>query len=594
MKGIRLVFTLGWLLFMVAGPAPAAAPPRWFCADGETVAVVEGQAVKSWPQGETIVGLPVGATATVACAPQRVAIVVAPTEGKLRIQVFEKADGSWRSLVEFQPRTQVLGIELVGERLVGRYEDRHEGGLFFLDLRHGAALEKRPLPNTGAWAVSADGREVYVASGKEIRTFRVSNGGTWQVFTFPEPVTALATHPGLPWLLVGQGPTLVLVDPADPQVRGQLPIRLASRAWSGTVTWAGWLSADGSLAGVLLDDQLPLIALRGADLQQVAEVGAAGEAAVAVLEDGRLLVGRAGKLDYLALPEAVRIAGVRPVLKPLPPAENTTPDKPVQARAVELPAKHSRSKEKAPPPPKAPAKVEPVPPPPPPPVQLPPPAEPKEKPALPTPEPPIPAPAPQPLKAEPAPAPPPVKAEPAPAPPPVKAEPAPAPPPAAVIEKPAVATPPAPAPAPPNEQPIPPPAPKPAPPAPPPAPAKTEPTSVPPPSVPAPAPSSMAAPPLGAPVEGGGITGTITGRIELVAEVVLIGPNHISRVHSRIQPQRQGAALVFEAKGLPPGRYRVIPMGPKGASLAAVPSIGDVTVSADRGAKIEFKILASW
>lgn len=580
MKGIRLVFTLGWLLFMVAGPAPAAAPPRWFCADGETVAVVEGQAVKSWPQGETIVGLPVGATATVACAPQRVAIVVAPTEGKPRIQVFEKADGSWRSLVEFQPRTQVLGIELVGERLVGRYEDRHEGGLFFLDLRHGAALEKRPLPNAGAWAVSADGREVYVASGKEIRTFRVSNGGTWQVFTFPEPVTALATHPGLPWLLVGQGPTLVLVDPADPQVRGQLPIRLASRAWSGTVTWACWLTPEGSLAGVLLDDQLPLIALRGADLQQVAEVGAAGEAAVAVLEDGRLLVGRAEKLDYLALPEAVRTAGVRPVLKPLPPAENTTPDKPVQARAVELPAKHSRSKEKAPPPPKAPAKVEPVPPPP---VQLPPPAEPKEKPALPTPEPPIPAPAPQPLKAEPAPAP-----------PPVKAEPAPAPPPAAVIEKPAVATAPAPAPAPPNEQLIPPPAPKPAPPAPPPAPAKTEPTSVPPPSVPAPAPSSMAAPPLGAPVEGGGITGTITGRIELVAEVVLIGPNHISRVHSRIQPQRQGAALVFEAKGLPPGRYRVIPMGPKGASLASVPSIGDVTVSADRGAKIEFKILASW
>lgn len=101
----------------------------------------------------------------------------------------------------------------------------------------------------------------------------------------------------------------------------------------------------------------------------------------------------------------------------------------------------------------------------------------------------------------------------------------------------------------------------------------------------------MAAPPLGAPVEGGGITGTITGRIELVDEVVLIGPNHISKVHSRIKPRRQEAALVFEAKGLPPGRYRVIPMGTKGASLAVRPAIGNVIISSDKGAKIEFEVL---
>jgi hypothetical protein len=79
-----------------------------------------------------------------------------------------------------------------------------------------------------------------------------------------------------------------------------------------------------------------------------------------------------------------------------------------------------------------------------------------------------------------------------------------------------------------------------------------------------------------------------------VDEVVLLGPNNLLREAARV-PSRptpgDGEAAAFLAGDLAPGRYRVVPMGADGASLACRPSFATVTITRERGARADFEVI---
>jgi hypothetical protein len=168
----------------------------------------------------------------------------------------------------------------------------------------------------------------------------------------------------------------------------------------------------------------------------------------------------------------------------------------------------------------------------------------------------------------------------------------PAPAPVAKLELPPV-DPPAPAPAPAAvEKLAPPPAPMPkTEPAPPPAPMpKTEPAPP-----PAPSPKPEPAPPPPAPAvedkpPAGTIAGLLRGQAALVSEIVVAGPDNITRVAARITPDRG----TFRATGLTPGTYRVTPMGAKGATLRTSPGYATVTIAPGSGARADFQVVGAW
>jgi hypothetical protein len=100
---------------------------------------------------------------------------------------------------------------------------------------------------------------------------------------------------------------------------------------------------------------------------------------------------------------------------------------------------------------------------------------------------------------------------------------------------------------------------------------------------------------------GGSIAGRITGRLDLVSEVVVLGPDSLMKQFARVKvaasggtPTPLGAGVAtFDLGSVPPGRYVVTPMGVGGASLSARPSAARVVVTAEAGARADFEILGA-
>ncbi|RMG45596.1 MAG: carboxypeptidase regulatory-like domain-containing protein [Acidobacteria bacterium] len=89
----------------------------------------------------------------------------------------------------------------------------------------------------------------------------------------------------------------------------------------------------------------------------------------------------------------------------------------------------------------------------------------------------------------------------------------------------------------------------------------------------------------------GKIEGSLRGRVELAAEVVLVGPDDILREWARLAPDPAGPGRAgFRAEGLPPGRYRVMIFGPGGASLDVRPEVADVRVGPGETVRLRFEV----
>jgi hypothetical protein len=83
----------------------------------------------------------------------------------------------------------------------------------------------------------------------------------------------------------------------------------------------------------------------------------------------------------------------------------------------------------------------------------------------------------------------------------------------------------------------------------------------------------------------------ITGEVDLVAEIVILGPDSVLTEYRRIAPERLEGRAVFRLGGVPAGTYRVLPMGRDGASLLARPAFQSVGVTAEAGGRADFEIV---
>ncbi len=82
----------------------------------------------------------------------------------------------------------------------------------------------------------------------------------------------------------------------------------------------------------------------------------------------------------------------------------------------------------------------------------------------------------------------------------------------------------------------------------------------------------------------------LRGQAALVAELVIAGPDNITRIAARVTPDRG----TYRATGLAPGTYRVTPMGAKGATLRTAPGFATVKLAAGNGARIDFQVVGAW
>jgi hypothetical protein len=85
---------------------------------------------------------------------------------------------------------------------------------------------------------------------------------------------------------------------------------------------------------------------------------------------------------------------------------------------------------------------------------------------------------------------------------------------------------------------------------------------------------------------GGSITGTITGQLALVAEVVILGPDSLLKQFARVKVAPSSGSASFTIENVPPGRYAVTPMGVHNASLSARPATVRVVVSGDAARRL--------
>lgn len=91
--------------------------------------------------------------------------------------------------------------------------------------------------------------------------------------------------------------------------------------------------------------------------------------------------------------------------------------------------------------------------------------------------------------------------------------------------------------------------------------------------------------------DGVSIVGRATGQVELVAEVVALGPNNLLRAAARLQVMPRSDTIVFELSDLPAGRYRLQLMGPSGASLRTRPAFVDLVVDGGPAPVAEFVVI---
>ncbi len=552
--GARIVVLLGALLVVAtsgpfARPASAAAeapvaPVVAPCASGDLWVAARGNEVVDGASGRALYAA-AGPVTALACDGDLVAAGFA--EGRRGRTVLLRrpssngtADASgWEVAREIRLEAPPLAVALTGERLVvSGPGDRGSGDLQFVPLAGDARPVTRPTPApAGALVLSGERDALLVASGSDLRTFRLDTGGTWLVWNFAGPVGPVAAREGVSRLLVAQETKVAAVDPADAPAKGVLPVR-AEASFDAPVAALAWLDG-GRVAAVALRGESRVRLLDGETLRELSAPAVPGPVAALVSLPGRRLAwaGPTGSGELrvpdetwaAARPPSRAIARTSPAPSPAPPPPSGVAPAPAAAApgpaaaaagAAAAPAAATGAATSAPAAPAAAAGA-------------------------------------------------------------ATSAPAPA---AATAAAPAAA---APAAAAPSSPPPPPPpsseplaattgtastAPSPAP-TPPPAPPPAE------------APAPMGIPPAGTVL--GQLRGPGAGN---VAQVMVAGPDSVLAIAAVAKPDKG----VYRVDGLKPGRYRVTPMGAGGASLPSAPPFVTITIGAEDGVRVDFEIGAGW
>jgi hypothetical protein len=539
-------------------------------------------------------------------------------EGKQgRLLPFAFTAGQWNLR---SPGSRLRGVPRVilpaGERWAVLAERKGAFTLYLVDPSLETRPLERPLPGrpTGL-ARSTDGSTLMVALGREVRTFTLDPFRSSVAFLFDQPIDHLAGRPGVDRLLVARGWHLTAVDPGDTPTRGTLPVR-AETDLPGMILDIAW-TGRGEMALALVDTPPAVLYLSGEDLSLLERHDLNAPARALAADDaGRALVLMTnGTLAEIPLQEETRELARAPEPSPPPdPGRDRTRVAPDPEPPDPPPATPELQRKRRVPPPVEERPLEPGPEPSPPVTRVPKTPLPTTPPSV-SPEEPVPATpptaAPRPVPREepaPAPAPPAVPAPEAPPPAASPLEPRTEPVPAAEPvheEVPTESAPVAPPPAAPEQPPVasePETGPVDAAPEPeesPPETAAPSPAVPPAPTIPEQPAGGAPSPPAGStlpdgPPAGGTVTGRLTGQPSLVAEVVLLGPNNLLREAARVPPRPTSGdreATAFLVGDLAPGRYRVVPMGPDGSSLACRPPFATVTVTRERGARADFAVI---
>ncbi len=579
---VALSFSLASPWSVAAKPDPAPEPGVGVCKRGESVLTLRARELREWPGGRLLKSWEQGTPLSLACDDMMVVVgFPGPKGGRLEFLVPGEPEWEISKRVDLRSRAEQLAAG--GGRAYHIHERRGDFALWIVDPNSDRKPLMRALPaRPSAIAMAPSGAGLFLAVGSNIRSFELPEGYSREVFPFPEEITALATMPLESRVLVAQGPRLVAVDLDDTRTRGSLPVR-ASVELSGTIVDIAWIER-GRSAVALTAEPATLVVLDGAHLLPTRRTALAEPAdALAIFGDAGVAVVRESKpleeVDLDALERVEFVLEKKP--RPAPPAAvaEPAPAKTEPARVEPEPKPQPKSLPKAQPPtePAPPSKprgetVERVPPAPKTsPAEASPPAEaPSDEPsetAAATPLPKSPAPVKAPAKAS-TPA-----AKPKPVTPAIPAAPRRVDPLPEEKVAPAPPEPREPAPTP-KQQPEPQPKPQ----------SKPQPEPAAPPAQLATAVSAEAAP--------GELVVELTGRVALVAEVVILGPNSVLAEHSRLAPERidEGRALL-RVKELAPGSYRVVPMGPGGSSLASSPSFAGITIEEGQGARASFTIV---
>ena len=548
------------LCCFLAGAA-LAVPAVEIClpGGGAPFLLLHGDRVLEGPDGTLVWEGPAESATGLACAGALAVVGVRQGErGKL--VWLERAASAWTVVKETGTRGVPIFLTMTGDRVAAVAIGRKDSELV-VDTRSSQRPVERSLPGEpSCLASSPDGKLLLVGRGSRIVTYRAENTGTWVVFELEDEITGCATRPGVPWVLISQGTAVVAVDPRDRPDRGRLP-RRAEVELGGTIEKLAW-TGGGELVTVSLADPPRLVHLRGNDLSLALEKRVAQPvAALAGVAAGWVVTADAeGRISEHRVPDEL-LAAARPPARVLPA--------PVAPEPEPEPALDVRAEPAAPPKPPSVPEVKPAPAPVPE-VKLEPVVPPKLAPVPDVKPAPVPAPVPE-VKLEPVDAPKPpsvpeVKPEPVPAPvPEVKPDPVDAPKPPIV----------------PEVKPEPVPAPE----------VRAEPVVPPkPPSVPDVKPEPVPAPEARA-EPGRTLRGVLTGRVALVAEIVVLGPDSILSELARVSPRSEGGVTLFVLENVPPGSYRLIPMGERGSSLAARPPMAVVAVEEERGGRADFEIV---
>lgn len=600
-------------------PPPQVWPEVRMCvADaGQTVLYRSRDGVlRAWPSQEQLGIDASGEITAMACGDASAAIGMRDARDPLRgrVLILARDVDRWSAAGEIAVRGVPRLLALGGKRLGVVLETK--SGLAFgtTEAEAGAKLETVPIDvRATAMVVSPDRQTFLLAAGHELRSYALSDGRTRHVFAFAEEIGAIASAPGNGRILVGQGRSVVTVDPNDKPDKGVLPERARTELARPPRALA-WESNEAAIA--LLEEPAVVVILGAEDLAHAEEHSVGGAADVAAIGPlaGLWIGSEADQPQRFAWkpvpppPPAPKPEEVEPIpaasaagaeAKPAPSAADAEV-KPATGAAVVAGAAAGAATTGAPvtnrpvepaatgQPPTGRGSLEP-----PPEMAMPPKSAPSKPPAQTT-SPPASTTPPTATAQTPPPATPPVQA-----PPPASPAPAASAPPTSTAPE-SPPTPSTPPPAPPPVQAAPPPSATPSAPT-------TQGTTAPPSSAAAPSalpPAEQAVPsdPASgnadanartAVAAGGTIEGQIEGAAALVSEIVISGPDSGIRTFARVKVTISGEIGRFSVTGVPPGSYFVQPMGPAGGSVLASPSMRRIVVGAGAGARADFTILGS-
>ena len=466
----------------------------------------------------------------------RLAVIAMSERSRTRLALFERSNGAWRLRREERLRGRVEQLALHDGRIVLEIARGGERELRLFDGNLERLEPSRRLASpSSCLAVSGSPALLFSGAGPRIRTFRLPELTTWLVFEFDEPVTACGYSESSGLLAVATGSSLEVVDPRSEAFRGRLAPLASNGDHLDPVEQLHVVGDERGLRTVLTATETAPDSLRVVDLGAAGAVFIAPSAVAVWKGPAEPLPSPAPATvaDKIAAARADAPVPVESEPTMSPPAE-AVPDRSASVDDMsEAPTRVTSSE--------SPRSTR---------------AEAAESPSSPAEAVPdrsasVDDMSEAPTRVTSSESPPSTRAEAAESPSPPAAEP-------------------------PNVAPQTPP------------PSKwREPERERPPAEPPPARTSQSSEPAPEPYS---VRIVLKGRVDLVAEVILLGPDSLFREHSRRLLRDVSGEVRIEKKKLPPGRYRVQPMGAGGRTLDVRPPFAAFEAGSTAGATVTFEI----